>query len=175
MPAIDLHTNAAIFGIIEAEINKEVTRMKILIVYDSVFGNTAKLAEAVAKALDSRAVKVSECTESDLQSLDMLIAGSPTRMFKPMPSMKASIKGLPDGSLKGVKVAAFDTRFAKKESGGKLLNCMSNTFGYAAEKMLKSLEKKGGTAAAGPIGFFVSGNEGPIIKDEEKRAADWAI
>jgi flavodoxin len=95
-------------------------------------------------------------------------------MFKPMPSMKASIKGLPDGSLKGVKVAAFDSRFDVKKSGGKLLNFLANKFGYAAEKMLKSLEKKGGTAAGEPIGFFVSGNEGPIIKDEEKRAADWA-
>ena len=148
--------------------------MKTLIVYDSVFGNTAKLAQAIAKALDSKAVKVSECTEADLQSLDRIIAGSPTRMFKPMPSMKSAIKGLPDGSLKGVKVAAFDSRFAVEESDSKMLSFMANKFGYAAEKMLKGLEKKGGTAAAEPIGFFVSGNEGPIVKDEEKRAAAWA-
>ncbi len=148
--------------------------MKTLIVYDSVFGNTAKLAESVAKALNGKAVKVSECTESDLKSLDMLILGSPTRMFKPMPSMKASIKDLPEGTLKGVKVAAFDTRFAAKESGGRLLNFLASKFGYAAEKLLKGLEKKGGTVAGEPIGFFVSGNEGPVVKDEEKRAATWA-
>lgn len=148
--------------------------MKILIIYDSVFGNTGKLAEAVAKTLKGEAKKVGDCTEADLEGLELLVAASPTRMFKAMPGVMASVKGLPAGSLVGVKVAAFDTRMNVAEADSKVLSFMAGKFGYAAEKLLKGLEKKGGTAAAEPAGFFVGGNEGPLGDGEEKRAVDWA-
>jgi flavodoxin I len=47
-------------------------------------------------------------------------------------------------------------------------------FGYAAEPIAAKLQKKGGTLAAPPEGFFVGGTEGPLKEGELERAAQWA-
>ena len=39
---------------------------------------------------------------------------------------------------------------------------------------LKALEKKGGTLAGSPGGFYVTGGEGPLKEGEVERAAAWA-
>jgi flavodoxin len=61
--------------------------MKALIVYDSVFGNTAKVAQAMAEALQTSAVPVSRVTADMLRGVDLLIVGSPTRSFRPTPAI----------------------------------------------------------------------------------------
>jgi hypothetical protein len=80
---------------------------------------------------------------------------------------------LPSGSLRGVKVAAFDTRVAVAE-GPAILKFFVKLFGYAAEPMAKQLVKKGGTQAMEPAGFIVEGTEGPMCEGELERAAAWA-
>ena len=148
--------------------------MKTLIVYDSVYGNTGKLAAAMGEALEARTVKAANVTKEDLEGVKLLIAASPTRAFQPMPTIKKWIKSLPSDSLSGVKVAAFDTRVSLEEVDSKVLTFMAGRFGYAAEPMAKGLAKKGGTPAAEPEGFIVSGNEGPLKEGEMDRAIVWA-
>lgn len=148
--------------------------MKALIVYDSVFGNTEKLALAMAETLGAKALKVTDVKTSDLSGLKLLIAASPTRAFSPMPTIKGWIKNLPAGSLSGVKVAAFDTRMSMEDVDSKFLTFMAGVFGYAAEPMSKALVKKGGSVAAQPDGFIVGGNEGPLKEGELERAIEWA-
>ena len=148
--------------------------MKSLIIYDSVFGNTEKIAAAIAGALDAKVLKVSETSAGDLADLTLLIVGSPTRAFYALPSVTNFIKGLEKGSLSGIKVAAFDTRADTNDLDSGALKKMMKTFGYAAEPMLKNLVKKGGIAAADPAGFYVADSEGPLKGDEETRAVQWA-
>jgi flavodoxin I len=90
--------------------------MKALIVYDSVYGNTEKIAQAIGDArkpqADFRALRVGEAKPEHLAGLGLLVVGSPTHGSMASPAMKAWLKALAPNSLRGVKVAAFDTRMA---------------------------------------------------------------
>lgn len=91
-----------------------------------------------------------------------------------MKPIKAFLKTLPSGSLKGVRVAAFDTRADVQEVNSRILTLFVKLFGYAAEPIAARLVKKGGTQALPPAGFFVNGKEGPLKDGELERAAAWA-
>jgi flavodoxin I len=151
--------------------------MKALVVYDSVFGNTEKVAQAMGRALGSQAevqtLRVGDVKPEHLTGLDALIVGSPTRAFSPTPAIKKWLKSIAPNGLKGVKVAAFDTRIALSDVNSTLLDFMVKLFGYAAQPIADRLKKKGGDLALSPEGFFVKGSEGPLKDGELERAADW--
>jgi len=147
--------------------------MKTLVIYDSVFGNTEKIAKAIAKGVNADLLQVDSCTIEKIKGFDYLVLGSPTRAFKPTEKISAFIKSLPMGSLNGVKVMAFDTRLDVKEVGSKILTVMESIFGYAAAPMQKRLISKGGSKVAEPEGFFVKESEGPLREGEEQRATEW--
>lgn len=152
--------------------------MKVLIIYDSVFGNTEKVAQAMGAALeapiDASVVRVGDVKPEQLTGLDVLIIGSPTRAFSATPAIKQLLKSLAPHSLDGVKIAAFDTRIALSDVDSAILPPLVKLFGYAAEPIAKQLKKKGGEPAIPPEGFFVQGTEGPLKEGELKRAAAWA-
>ncbi len=139
--------------------------MKTLVIYESFFGNTEKIARAVGMALglaDSDIVRVGELNADQLSGLELLIVGSPTRAFQPGPETKVFLKKLPSGSLRGVKVSAFDTRAHMNEKTPGFLRFMANLFGYAAEPIAKKLVQRGGILALEPAGFLVLNTEGPL-------------
>ncbi|PKO19075.1 MAG: nitric oxide synthase [Chloroflexi bacterium HGW-Chloroflexi-10] len=150
----------------------------IVVVYDSVFGNTEKVAQALGSALklagSVEVLKVAAVNESHLRNLALLIVGSPTRSFQPTPAVKEFLKKIAKDQLKDVLVAAFDTRIALEDIKGKVFRLLVNTGGYAAPVMLKELKKKGGAPAVVPQGFYVTGEQGPLKENELERAADWA-
>ncbi len=143
--------------------------MKTLIIYDSVYGNTEKIARAIAGAItpfgEVKVLRVGEAAPSELGSTDLLIVGSPTQGGKPTPAVQEFLSKIPANALKNIGVAAFDTRLS-----GRLVGI----FGYAAGKIADSLKRNGGTLIASPEGFFVKGREGPLKEGELERAADWA-
>jgi len=149
--------------------------MKALIVYDSMYGNTEKIAKAIGHAIvdDVKVLPISEANLTKLESIDFLIIGSPTQGFRPTKSVQAFIDNLPDNALKGKNVAAFDTRIPAHEVGRGLRQIMKMG-GYAAPRIARALEKKGGNLAAPPEGFFVEDKEGPLKAGELERAAGWA-
>ncbi|HNU80356.1 MAG TPA: flavodoxin family protein [Bacillota bacterium] len=152
--------------------------MKALIVYDSVFGNTEKIAEAIGDSLaeltGTEVEKVSEAKLEQLQGTDLLIVGSPTRAFKPTKAIVDFLIQIPSNGLKGINVAAFDTRISTEDVNSRILNGFVKIFGYAAKPIADKLQKKGGNLAAPPEGFFVKDNEGPLKEGELERAAKWA-
>ncbi len=152
--------------------------MKALVVYDSVFGNTEKIAQAIGAAFgapdDAKVVKVPDVTADALAGVDLLVVGSPTRAFKATPATMTWVKALPAGKLNGVKVAAFDTRIAVADTKSGFLKFMVSIFGYAAKPILSALKSKGGQAVAEPEGFIVMDSEGPLKEGELERAAAWA-
>ncbi len=152
--------------------------MKILVVFDSVWGNTEKIARAIGAALEPRGevkvVKAAEARPEDFGEKDMIVVGSATQKFTMLPPLKKLLAALPAGSLKGAKVAAFDTRLSVEEAKSRVLKFMAKRFGFAAEKIGKTLVGKGGEQEASPEGFFVGGTEGPIKDGELDRAAAWA-
>ncbi len=148
--------------------------MKALVVYDSVFGNTAKIAQAMGAVLDAPVLRVGDVQPAHWAGLDVLIVGSPTRAFSPLPTVSRWLRSLPVGSLKGVRVAAFDTRMDVQEVNNGVLTLLAKILGYAAEPIGKQLVKKGGAQALTSAGFIVKGSEGPLKDGELERAAAWA-
>ena len=152
--------------------------MKVLVIYDSFFGNTEQIAQAIGDNLgsaeDVKIVRVSEVKPEQISGLEFLIVGSPTRAFRATPAITNLIKGISKNGLKGIKVAAFDTRISINDINSSIGRFFINLFGYAAKPMSDKLRKKGGELIIPPEGFFVEGTEGPLKEGELKRAADWA-
>jgi flavodoxin len=138
--------------------------MKALVVYDSTYGNTRKIAEAVAAELGrgAKAICISDVRDADLSGLDLLVAGSPVLGWSPSEKTRSFLVNLKPGQLKGVKAAAFDTRM-------RII-----IHGDAAKKMAAFLQKAGAEMVGEPAGFIVEGREGPLAKDALAKARDWA-
>lgn len=147
---------------------------EIVVIYDSVFGNTAKISEAIGEATGAQVLSVTDATEADLEGLNVLFVGSPTRGFRPTPAIMSFLNGLEPDALSGVKGAAFDTRFPVDKAGSGFLRFMIRLFGYADAKIAKAMQKAGATMALENEGFGVTGSEGPLIEGELERAQDWA-
>lgn len=147
--------------------------MNALIIYDSVFGNTKKIAMAIAAELGTKAVSVDQVKLEELGELDLLVVGSPTRKFSPTESISKLLNDLPKNHLSGVSVAAFDTRIALETIDSKVFRFIVNKGGYAAKTIAKALEKKGGKLVVPSEGFFVTGEQGPLKDGELERAMQW--
>ncbi len=152
--------------------------MKALVIYDSVFGNTEKIAQAIAEALRRQAevelVRPQVAPLDHLADLDLLVVGSPTRGFRPTEAVAGLLKGIRAHALDGVRVAAFDTRFKADELDSSGLRFLVKTGGYAAKRIADRLKRAGGNLLLPPEGFYVEDTEGPLKAGELERAADWA-
>lgn len=154
--------------------------MKTAVIFDSAYGNTEKIAHAIGQALgpqDEVAIlRINEVKPAHLAGLKLLIFGSPTQRLRPTLPVSSLLKGLARNSLKGVNVAAFDTRLTVQEiEKTPVLAFFVRLFGgYAAPVIAKSLQKKGGELITPPEGFYVEGMEGPLVEGELDRAAAWA-
>ena len=151
--------------------------MKALIVYDSFYGNTEKIAKAVAGAITPsdgvKVLRVGEANPSELESINLLIVGSPTRVGRPTPAIKEFLSKIPANALRNIGVTSFDTRISAKDKGVGI-RILLGVLGYAAGRIMNNLKGKGGYLAALPEGFIVEGKEGPLKQGELERAADWA-
>lgn len=151
--------------------------MKSIILYDSAYGNTEQIARTIQKALSgkglTRLFQVNEVNVDDIRDTDLLVVGSPTQGGRPTQLLDGFLKGIPDNALRGVKVAAFDTRFDPNEHGFGL-KLLMNVIHFAADKIAGTLRDKGGKLSVDPEGFVVEGREGPLRKGELDRAARWA-
>lgn len=141
--------------------------MNALIVYDSTYGNTEKIAKSIGGAITGnvKVLRIGKVNPSELESIDFLIVGSPTYGGRPTPATLDFLNNIPESAVKGMSVAAFDTRVSAK---------WVKIFGYASGKISGSLKAKGGTLIMSPEGFFVKGAKGPLIEGELERAAGWA-
>ncbi len=158
--------------------------MKILVVYESYWGNTAAVARAIAEGLgpEARAMSTAEAKGEALAAFDLIVAGSPIIGFqlpteksrndmaaKPgkapappdlsHPSMRSWLEALPQASGRA-RAAAFETGF-KLSPGG------------SAAKILKLLEGKGYRPIAKKQRFLVKTSYGPVREGELDRAKAW--
>jgi flavodoxin len=141
--------------------------MNTLVVYDSRFGNTKIIAEAIANAIPSnvRVLHANEVMASELDNYDLLIVGAPTHGGRPSEPAGEMLSKIQKSALLGVRVAAFDTRIPSN---------WVKIFGFAAPRIAKKLSERGGTLVVEPEGFFVVDGEGPLAEGEVERAAAWA-
>lgn len=141
--------------------------MKALVVYDSQYGNTERIASAIADTLrtsgEIELIRVDPVHALDPQGVDLLMLGCPTQGWKPTKAMQDLLAKLSPAQLRGVAVVCFDTRFQKPRW----------MTGSAARRMADSLRQMSVTLLVPPESFFVAGTEGPLLTGELGRAAVW--
>ncbi len=139
--------------------------MNALVVFDSVAGNTEKIAAAIAAGIGvgTRALRIT-CPEArHVESLSLLVIGSPTQGGRPTKATQQYLDNLSAFS-KTLKVATFDTRLQMK---------FAKLFGFAAEKIESHFKEKGIEMKGKPEGFIVRGRTGPLADGELERAGEW--
>lgn len=149
--------------------------MKILIVYDSLYGNTEKIARSISEVYSEQQVRlmpVKDVSASDLTAVNLFIAGSPTHGGRPSQGVKDFLNGLPAGSLKNIQAAAFDTGIPVEVKKG-FVRFIIRFFGYASKHIAKVLKKNGAAVLAAET-FFVLDKEGPLKEGEIERSKKWA-
>ena len=141
--------------------------MKALVIYDSQYGNTDKIAKAIGAGFtgDVRVMKVGDVKPEDIAWSKFVIIGSPTQGGRPTAAIKTFLDKLPKDAFTGKRLAAFDTR-AK--------SFVVKLFGFAADKIEASFKGKSGNPTAQPKGFFVQSTKGPLVEGEEEKATAWA-
>jgi flavodoxin len=143
--------------------------MKTLVVYDSLYGNTKAIAQAIGDAIPGEVpvLHVSQVKDSDLEKVDLLIIGSPTHGALPSQAIQGLLEKIGPPAREDARVATFDTRLTWP--------FLERWGGFAAPKMAATLQEKVWTLAGAPGGFFVKGlKNGPLKRGETDRAAAWA-
>jgi hypothetical protein len=159
--------------------------MRALIVYESMFGNTKAIAEAVAAGLgrdvDVELVEVGAAPTRPSTEVDLLVVGAPTHAFgmsrastradaasksdEPLVStgigVREWIEQLPRAEW-ATRAATFDTRVAHPHVPGS-----------AARGALKRLRRLGFRGAGRATSFYVDGTTGPLVAGELDRAKAW--
>lgn len=162
--------------------------MRALVVYESMYGNTAAMGEAIAaslhaRGLDVEAGPVSKIDAAETAEVDLLIVGGPTHVHgmttsatrktavsdekntfsEPTiePGLRDWLKRLPSGE--GRLAAAFDTRIDKPL----ILT------GSAAKGIGRRLKGRGFRLVSSPECFLVS-NDNRVLDGELAHATTWA-
>ena len=136
--------------------------MKSLVLYESKYGNTQKVAETIAQTLGGEISCVSDFKPAMLADLDLLVVGSPIHGWQPSADTAQFLTHLDSAVLKGKYVATFDTGFKSFLSGN------------AASRIMKKLERAGGKQLIPTQKFVVEKAEGPLAPGEIDKAKAWA-
>ena len=111
--------------------------MRILIVYNSAFGNTEHIPHAIdnthGSQKDAEIPLIRDMKLEHLTCLYMLIAGFATQAFKPTKSIINFLKKILENCLKGSNVTTFSTSFTMKniKKSSYTLPFFVRLFGYA--------------------------------------------
>jgi hypothetical protein len=154
----------------------------VIIVYESVWGNTAAVARAIAEGFgpDAQAYPTDEVPQKELATADLIVAGSPVFGFSlpteamrenilrgetdaatppdlSHPSLRSWLETLPAGHGRS---AAFETRIWWTPRG-------------ATGAIEKRLTQRGYPPIAEPHKFVVRDKYGPLREGELDRAREW--
>jgi menaquinone-dependent protoporphyrinogen IX oxidase len=89
--------------------------VRSLVIYESEYGNTEKVAHAIAEALgehgEAPVAQVGSVATLDAEGLDLLVVGAPTQRHALPARVKELLERTPEGVLAGVRALAFNTRY----------------------------------------------------------------
>jgi flavodoxin len=149
--------------------------LKGIVAFDSVYGNTKQVAEAIAEALrvkghDIEIINLGEGSKTPVG--DFMFIGSPTRIGMMTGNTKKFVKGLDVNVWKGRTVVAFDTIMAAKDparSGKGML--IENG---AGPKLREMAEKIGLKVYPQVLRTEVAGLKGPLAPGAIEKAKAFA-
>jgi flavodoxin len=134
---------------------------KAIIIYDSLFGNTKKVAMALSRGLEAGGIYVdskfvSDCSPNELIDYDVIGIGSPTHFRGVSKNIKLFLSNLSNIGLNNKISFAFDTK------------ADSPLVGSAAKKIVKSLKKMNLKVIDIDISGKVMKREGPLVESTLK-------
>ncbi len=161
--------------------------LRALVAYESMFGNTERVARAVSAGLrlegvDATVVNVSHSEPVDLSDIDLLVVGAPTHGFslsRPVTRQDAVRQGgraeaertgmrewlaTLDESDRHLLVTTFDTRVTK----------VRYLPASASRRAARELAEHGHKMVSAPMGFLVQDVSGPLESREVDRAIAWS-
>ncbi len=164
--------------------------MRVLVVYESMYGNTETVARAVASTLAAHAgvevdlIEVGEAPTTVDGDTDLLVLGAPTHAFGlsrdttradagerggragyPLVSRGIGVREWLDRVHlpDTVRTATFDTKVDRPRLPGS-----------AARSAAKRLRRAGLPRSEAVTSFYVTGQFGPLADGEADRAREWA-
>ena len=163
--------------------------MTVVVVYESMYGNTHRITEAVSQGLieagaPAEVLSVEAAPELGLHPADVLVAGAPTHVhgLSRAPTWEAAVRDAPGHDLEvdpsaqeegvrewlgtldadGGRAAAFDTR----------VKAPAVLTGRASQAIAKALRRHGYELVAEPESFLVTSDH-QLLPEEEARARQW--
>ena len=165
--------------------------MAVVVVYESMYGNTHRIAEAIGQGLieagvHAEVVSVEAARICGSGPGDVLVVGAPTHVhgLSRASTREAAVRDAPGRALEvdpsaqgagvrewletldiaGCRAAAFDTR----AKGPAMLT------GRASQKIAKALQEHGCDLVAEPESFLVSSTN-QLLPEEDARARQWGV
>jgi hypothetical protein len=164
--------------------------MRVVVVFESMYGNTHAVADEIATGLAGLGEVVVGSTDQIPPSTfhgNLLVVGGPTHVHgmssnssrhaaaeaadadpeldldenANAPGLRSWLKQLPDG--KDIAAAAYDTRIDQP----------TLITGSAAKGIAKRLRRHGYALAGDPMSFLVADSGGPLVAGELERARAW--
>ena len=148
--------------------------MKGIVVYDTSYGNTKKIAETIAETLKESEIEVDlfdvKNVKISVKDYDFLVLGSPTKFGTMSLAIRFFLGRVKSDEWMNKPFAAFDTenpeniereRVEKKEWS-------------AAEKISEKLRDKKMNQLLPVLKALVLGQKGPLVEGEIDRTRDYA-
>lgn len=163
--------------------------MQAIVVYESLYGNTRKIADAIVEGLqtsvEARAVRVGDARPALIADISLVVVGGPTHAWglsrRRTRQIAADDVAKRDGTVeraavemgvrewlmdiegKGHRSAAFDTRLDRPHF----------LTGSAVRGIERGLLAADFTIFSRPRSFRVTGSAGPLAEGELERARQW--
>ncbi len=144
--------------------------MKGIVVYDTSYGNTKKIAETISDTLKESGIEVDLFHVKDVKKLsgkdyDFLVLGSPTKFGTMSFTVKGFLGKVKREEWANKPFAAFDTELPEN---------IEKKEGSAAEKIAEKLKEKKMNQLLPALKALVLGWKGPLVEGEIDKAKDYA-
>jgi len=144
--------------------------MKRIVVYDTSYGNTKKIAETIAETLKESGIEVDLFYVKDVKKLstkdyDFLVLGSPTKFGTMSFAIKFFLGRVKSEEWMNKPFTAFDTENPEN---------MEKKEWSAAEKIAERLRDKNMNQLLPILKAAVLGQKGPLREGEIERTKDYA-
>jgi len=144
--------------------------MKGIVVFDTSYGNTKKIAETIAETLKESGIEDDAFYVKDVKKLspkdyDFLVLGSPTKFGTMSFTVKRFLGKVKSREWIGKPFVAFDTENPEN---------IDRKEGSAAEKIAEKLKEKQMNQLLPVLKAVVLGWKGPLQEGEIERAKEYA-
>jgi len=151
--------------------------MKGIVAYDSVYGNTKKVAEAIAEEVKSEGhevelISIKEVGEGRVEG-DFMFVGSPTRVGRMTRGTKDFVERLDGEYWKSRPIVVFDTVGPLSEDQEKRKKWLERIDKSAATRMQDLARSRGLGVHSEVLHIAVTGFKGPLASDALDMARDF--